>query len=331
MPSPDSRSPSAKLEIAAQVAIWAARVATSYPLLYLIWFHRAKPSVLFSVIDAMWFVVPLCAGVIVHVAVGALRGGRPGPSRGDEVRRTSCWMLAASLLQLPLRIRADYWDLVTLESVTVVGIVAMRELNFGRARWIGPFAIALFVAWLPFAPIAANLDVGAYLANALAFAALMLHTAFGVLESRQPSAVSTVALPRAATGASWRSLGPYRGVLLTAGVLQLGMLAWVLRDDGVLVLLVVGGLAIPVLAYGSIVVVCYLAFGAWRHEGPRGTPRGATGWQITAFGLLAATTLTNPVTLLAPARLIAAHARAERRRERARVSDGGPGSRTGPS
>jgi hypothetical protein len=341
MPPDQSGSPSQRLNVAARAAAAAAGVATTYQLAYLLWFHRTKPTVLLSAADPTWFFIPLGTLVLARVAIALVRGDRSDPGPGGQVRRLASWMLAASLLQFPLRVLGPFEDRVSLELVTVAAIVAIRELDFGRTRWIGPAAIACFMAWLPLAPVAGDLDGGAYLANVLIAVALVVHARLGMLESHLSAATpsdptlahgTTSTSPRAGLGTS-AEVGAQRWVLGITVLFFVGFLALVLSASGMLGLAsraFVEWLALPALAYGSVAVVLFLAFSAWRERGPGGTPRGAVAWQLVALGLVVAGRLVDPTTLAAPAVLVAGFAVVARRRERRNANNRAPSPRPEP-
>jgi hypothetical protein len=314
---------------AVRAAEWGAVVACIYQLSYLVWFHRTNPTVLLSIINPMWFAIPLGAFVVARVVLAFVRGERSDPGHGVVARRFSSWMLTASLLQFPLRILGPFEARTGLELFTVAGIVGIRELDFGRARWIGPAAMAMFMACVPFVTTEAELDFGAHVASALAAVALLLLARLGVLEWRESQttarspAADSAAGPRTRGGKPSRSAGlsTYRWVLGITLVYFVGFLVLVLGPD-LLDPVVLEWFVVPGLAYGAILVVVHLAFVAWRERGPGGTPRGAVAWQVTALVLLVSTLLAEPMILAAPAMLTAGFALFERRRE-ARSSKAG--------
>lgn len=325
MPFPVPRSASAKLEIAAQVAIWAARIATSYQVLYLVWFHRDHPSSLFVVINAMWFVLPLAAWWLASAATRALRRDRSDPDPGGEVRRTSCWMLAVSLLQFPLRIPAPFWDRTLLELVTVGGIVAIRALNFGPTRWIGPAAVAVFMAWLPFATVAAGLDGGAYLANVLVAAALVVHAGFGFLETRVlPPSSDAPEQPRPEAAPSPLGTG-YRAAVAIAACCQIAAIGWLASELGgyaihllnpfVLIAMIaqMGGL-IAALVWAALALVSRFVFRVRREPGAGGARRRAMTWLVLAFALACTAVFDEAGAVVQSALVVAAIAVRDLRR-----------------
>ncbi len=261
----------------------AVGVATLYQLGYLVWFHRMKPMVLFSVLDPMWFLPPLAALLVFEGLVAFGRAHGPDQAPGVYLRRLASWMLVAALLQFPLRTLGPYTDRVALEVITVGGIVAVRELNYGHARWIAPSAVALFVAWLPFASIAAELDGGAYFGNALVAAALVLHARYGFIEARRAPAdparsVAVVTLPH------------YRWVILLAATCQLATIVWTARDAGpmVLVYVVVLGAVVMATTYAVLAWVSHSVFGPRSDLGPGGARRRALGWLLVGCGVASA-------------------------------------------
>lgn len=322
---------------AVRAAEWTAVVACIYQLSYLVWFHRTKPTVLLSIINPMWFAIPLGAFVLAKLVLAFVRGERSDPGYGAVARRFSSWMLAASLLQFPLRILGPLEPRIGLELFTVAGIVAIPELDFGRARWIGPAAMAGFMAWPAFTAVATDLDGGAYLANALNAVALIVVARLGVLEWRESQATASPSRAVAATGVGSRSrsarLSTYRWIVVISLLYFVGFSVLVLGPELRDLLLpgVLAWLVVPGLAYGAIVVVVQLAFVAWRERGPGGTPRGAVAWQVTALLLLVSTRVAAPMMLAAPAMLIAGFALFERRRERRDSKAGAAASVRGPS